>query len=1327
MSDIQIAEVLVSVSLDPNSPLQQQAQRLIASIGKDADTKLRNALSEPFSKSGVQATQIFEQKANQALNSISRTASQLGRTLSGVFAVAAASVAAIGVNAIRSGIKFNKLQQSSRGALGAILGSKEAASALLVEINKLNDTSPFPRGVFLQAAQQMAAFGVEASKIPGIIDAAQQAVAAFEGTPSDLLEFTNIFSQIQSFGKVTGDILQRFSARGVDAVELVAEATGESMDKVRDSFTSGALDAAQSIDIITQALATKFAGATESVRKNFAGARQALDATLRNIGGDLTKAFIDPLGGGRAVVAINNFNDALRNVRKNLISQLIPFTEKLGDLLVQISEKAKQFSESLQGDNAKKLLDIMKSLAPALAAISVLIGSSFAQNIPVLGKFATALGGPVGAIVAFALTSKEARDALLGLFEALQPALSTILPTLAVLLARLSDLFGSIAANIISSLTPAIVAIANSLALLLPPFVKLVELLSKLAPVIAPIVAGFFAFKAVNLVILATSAALTRFSESAFKAALAAEAVSTKMGGLGGGAKAAAGAALGLSTRFAGLAAGALKFAGPAAAIASIALPLLVQAFGNSESEAEKLEKRVDALGTALENAKSKAEAADIVFKNLFTENEQEAITLTDSDFNARSAEVIAATKAVAKELKITFEEASKLELSDAGTTSTLRLAKAKAALQDANKGLASSERAVEAAATAGNAAAVKQTILAETTGKQQEKLLAALDRGIAANKAAAKTANDLANENKNLYGTLALATATFEEQIKATDALNNKLQVLAAAQLAVTGATQAAKDAQEDLNDAIADSKTAVADRNELQAEYNTLLANTVLDVRELADAEEDLLGVRRSLRDLDQSRLDLLEQLAELNTPADADDIVSAQDKITKSQIAYNQLLREQAAEEDALTPKTKKRLNLQGLSLDEVRSNLRNVREALAAQKDGAEDEKKQKDDFLTVDEKRILAEIAVRDAAQEVTDAKETLLDLQNQVLDNSEEILGIEQDIADLDEDRIGLLEDEFRAIEKVNLIRSGDTERAKTLKGLEEEIATADERIATAQERVKDAKEKTATAAVAIQTAEEAIALARATAIGDEGEILRLKKLQTDELFAQLNIRDAFNKQAATALFTTFASTFAPTGQAGAQQRQESSLNKAANLLNNPNFIAQLSEALLKDPASDLRTVLKELFRRAGIILPGFKDGGIVTGSGAYGTLIRAGEYGKKEAVLPLTSTTNALSTLQSGLKYMTPQLQSILGPSLGMGSAQPLHSLSGRGGANYNADRIGPGERELLDLLRDIRDGVSNNSGGQVNNFEITAQGQDANVVSRKVVQEIQRKLDRL
>lgn len=35
--------------------------------------------------------------------------------------------------------------------------------------------------------------------------------------------------------------------------------------------------------------------------------------------------------------------------------------------------------------------------------------------------------------------------------------------------------------------------------------------------------------------------------------------------------------------------------------------------------------------------------------------------------------------------------------------------------------------------------------------------------------------------------------------------------------------------------------------------------------------------------------------------------------------------------------------------------------------------------------------------------------------------------------------------------------------------------------------------------------------------------------------------------------------------------------------------------------------------------LPGLKDGGVVQGRGAAGTLIRAGEYGRKEAVIPLT------------------------------------------------------------------------------------------------------------
>ncbi len=326
-------------------------------------------------------------------------ASQATEFAKSVGVVAGVAFAGLGASALLAGKEFNVLKQVINSTLPVIVGSKEAAAGLLEEVNLLNDTSPYARSSFLELTRVLAGFGVEAEKITPLIDAIQQTVAATGGSDQDLLELGQAFSRIQSQGRLSLDVLQSFSSRGVDAIAILGAEMGKTTSEIRDMISNGLIPADKAIDILTKGLKEKFDGATEAVAKNFPGALQRVQARLRDIGGTLLTAFITPEGGGALVTFLNNMADSLSHINKEVLPALAPMLQKIADFLVVASEKVEVFVKSLSGADFSKFISGLGPVLPLLAAFLGFLPGML-SFIPVVGPLIAGLGGPFTALAA---------------------------------------------------------------------------------------------------------------------------------------------------------------------------------------------------------------------------------------------------------------------------------------------------------------------------------------------------------------------------------------------------------------------------------------------------------------------------------------------------------------------------------------------------------------------------------------------------------------------------------------------------------------------------------------------------------------------------------------------------------------------------------------------------------------------------------------------------------------------------------------------------------------------------------------------------------------
>lgn len=250
---------------------------------------------------------VAMQQAAQGIRNHAQDMQQMGGTLT----VIGGAITAVGVAAANTGIQYNDLQQRSSAALEVMAGGASEAAAQMEELNHWMQSSPFPRETWLQAQQQLMAFGMEAERVIPTLDGVQEAVAAIGGGNAEIMQLVDILGSIEGQGKITGRELQRLGQMGVDAATIIGDQMGKSGDQIRDDITAGALDAETAITALTTGMTEQFSGSAAALTDTWYGAIDLLRAAFRDLAADAFSFLVNPDGGGFLVDLANQASDLL--------------------------------------------------------------------------------------------------------------------------------------------------------------------------------------------------------------------------------------------------------------------------------------------------------------------------------------------------------------------------------------------------------------------------------------------------------------------------------------------------------------------------------------------------------------------------------------------------------------------------------------------------------------------------------------------------------------------------------------------------------------------------------------------------------------------------------------------------------------------------------------------------------------------------------------------------------------------------------------------------------------------------------------------------------
>lgn len=177
--------------------------------------------------------------------------------------------------------------QSADTAIQTLLGSKEKADALMMQVREYAKISPLEFSDVTAATQMMLGFNIEAEKVPRFISAIGDVSM---GEAQKFNSLTLAFSQMSATGKLMGQDMNQMINAGFNPLQAISDKTGKSIEVLKNEMSKGAISAemVQQAFIDATSAGGKFFQMSENASKTINGQlsmmHDAMDAAFNEMG-----------------------------------------------------------------------------------------------------------------------------------------------------------------------------------------------------------------------------------------------------------------------------------------------------------------------------------------------------------------------------------------------------------------------------------------------------------------------------------------------------------------------------------------------------------------------------------------------------------------------------------------------------------------------------------------------------------------------------------------------------------------------------------------------------------------------------------------------------------------------------------------------------------------------------------------------------------------------------------------------------------------------------------------------------------------------------------
>lgn len=247
-----------------------------------------------------------------------------------------------GAVALKSGLDRLTTIQNATTSLTTIMGDAGKAAALMGEIKKTVQGTPFNLDQFADAGKNLVAMNIAGSKVPGILTAIGDAAATSGKGAEGVSQLVDTFGKMAAQGQVSLDQIWSISSTGVPALQILANGFGKTTDDMKSMISEGSVPATKAIDILTKGIedgskgaagaTIGFGGAMAGLRKTFTGAFGGMKAAVARFGAAALQPFL-----GLMTSSATGAGEFLDNVAKRMAPVMQSAANSVSSLMVGLT------------------------------------------------------------------------------------------------------------------------------------------------------------------------------------------------------------------------------------------------------------------------------------------------------------------------------------------------------------------------------------------------------------------------------------------------------------------------------------------------------------------------------------------------------------------------------------------------------------------------------------------------------------------------------------------------------------------------------------------------------------------------------------------------------------------------------------------------------------------------------------------------------------------------------------------------------------------------------------------------------------------------------
>ena len=330
---------------------------------------------EQAQDSASNSTNEFGDALDSAESKSSGFFGTLGRSIGKIGGVAAAFAGLSGIaGTVQEGFDKVTSIEDTTASLGILMGSAEEATKVMGELEKSNQRTPYSFDAWAGAGKNLIAFGVDAEKVSDIVTGLGEAASASGKGEQALNSMADSFGKAAASGKISMDTINSLAEGGVQGLTILANEYGVTTEEMQKKISSGAVDAAEGIDILTKGILEGSSGIAGEVE------------SMSGVMGEMAETT-----SGR----LTNMKAAFNNAAKAGLEEISPL---IGDIALTITDFTYAAIDVFKG----QLVPAIKAVVDALKSV----GEWISRNSDWLSSLAVSVGTVVGAYKLLVLQQK---------------------------------------------------------------------------------------------------------------------------------------------------------------------------------------------------------------------------------------------------------------------------------------------------------------------------------------------------------------------------------------------------------------------------------------------------------------------------------------------------------------------------------------------------------------------------------------------------------------------------------------------------------------------------------------------------------------------------------------------------------------------------------------------------------------------------------------------------------------------------------------------------------------------------------------------------------